>query len=124
MKKITIILGFLLAQNTIAFFPMPNMPKLPELPMFGDFNPNQLRTNFNKFSNSEPDFARERRVISQIEEAVMDGDVEYLPLKEVEKFLQFIWKVKQTSQKAVLLFCTIADNMQIGTIPSNHYAQG
>ncbi len=85
MKKITIILGFLLAQNISAFFPMPNMPKLPELPMFGDFNPNQLRTNFNKFSNSEPDFARERRVISQIEEAVMDGDVEYLPLKKGRK---------------------------------------
>lgn len=61
-----------------AKFPIPS---LPELPMFGEFNPNKLRVKFNQFVGVEPDFSRENRMIEQIEDAVLDGDVEYLPLK-------------------------------------------
>jgi hypothetical protein len=32
------------------------MPTLPNLPMFGEFNPNKLRAEFNQFVGIEPDF--------------------------------------------------------------------
>lgn len=57
------------------------VPSMPDLPMFGDFNPNQLRVQFNEFIGIKPNFLREKRIASQIEEAVMDGEVEYLKLK-------------------------------------------
>ncbi|WXU00727.1 MAG: hypothetical protein Ctma_1456 [Catillopecten margaritatus gill symbiont] len=82
MKKILLIVSVLLAQSSQALFSIPTAPKLPSMPMFGDFNPNLLRTNFNQFVGIEPDFARERRVVSQMEDSVLDGDVEYLPLKK------------------------------------------
>jgi hypothetical protein len=78
MNKIILVLSLLLTQSVLAFFPIPNLPKLP---MFGDFNPNQLRQNFNQFVGIEPDFTREKRIINEIEDAVLDGDVEYLTLK-------------------------------------------
>jgi len=85
MNKITLILSLLLTQNANAFIPIPNIPNIPsppQLPMFGNFNPNRLRAEFNQFVDTQPDFARERRVVSQIEESVMDGDVEFLPLNK------------------------------------------
>jgi hypothetical protein len=78
MNKIILVLSLLLTQSVLAFFPIPNLPKLP---MFGDFNPNQLRQNFNQFVGIEPDFAREQRIVDEIADAVIDGDAEYLPLK-------------------------------------------
>lgn len=82
MKKILLILSLLLAQSTYAFLPIPiGVPQLQDLPMFGDFNPNKLRAEFNQFVGIEPDFVREKRVVSEIEDTVLDGDVEYLPLK-------------------------------------------
>jgi pimeloyl-ACP methyl ester carboxylesterase len=51
------------------------------LPMFGEFNPNKLRAEFNQFVGIEPDFDREHRLVNQIADAVIDGDVEYLRLK-------------------------------------------
>ncbi len=78
-NKIVIMLGFVLISASHAAF----IPPLSDLPMFGDFNPNQLRRNFNTFVNgAQPDFAREARMISEIEDAVLDGDVEYLTLKD------------------------------------------
>jgi hypothetical protein len=41
--------------------------------MFGDFNPNKLRAEFNQFVGVEPDFAREQRMTNEIADAVMDG---------------------------------------------------
>ncbi|KAA0449304.1 MAG: DUF3530 family protein [Candidatus Thioglobus sp.] len=78
MSKI-LALSLLLVQSSYAF--VPSMPALPGLPMFGDFNPNKLRAEFNQFVGVEPDFSREKRLVSEIEDAVLDGDVEYLPLK-------------------------------------------
>jgi hypothetical protein len=46
-------------QNVYAGFPLPFMPTLPNLPMFGEFNPNKLRAEFNQFVGIEPDFDRE-----------------------------------------------------------------
>ncbi|CAC9477048.1 hypothetical protein, partial [uncultured Gammaproteobacteria bacterium] len=57
------------------------MPTLPNLPMFGEFNPNKLRAEFNQFVGIEPDFDREHRLVNQIADSVIDGDVEYLRLK-------------------------------------------
>jgi hypothetical protein len=39
------------------------MPTLPNLPMFGGFNPNKLRAEFNQFVGIEPDFDREHRLV-------------------------------------------------------------
>jgi hypothetical protein len=57
------------------------MPSMPDLPMFGEFNPNVLRQEFNQFIGIEPDFAREERIVAEIEDSVMEGEVEYLTLK-------------------------------------------
>ncbi|WP_201341871.1 hypothetical protein [Abyssogena phaseoliformis symbiont] len=84
LSKYLLVLIVLFSQVSIAF--IPNMPQLPGLPMFGDFNPNQLRRNFNKFVGTEPDYARETRMVSQIEDAVLDGEVEYLSLKNKRQF--------------------------------------
>ncbi|CAC9609480.1 hypothetical protein [uncultured Gammaproteobacteria bacterium] len=84
-KKTIWILSLLFAQVSYAIFPIPSMPNLPNLPMFGDFNPNKLRAEFNQFVGVEPDFAREQRMTNEIADAVMDGDVEYLPLKSGKK---------------------------------------
>ncbi|MDC9715578.1 MAG: DUF3530 family protein [Gammaproteobacteria bacterium] len=82
MNKILLSLTILVCtQGVYAGFPLPFMPKLPDLPMFGDFNPNKLRTEFNQFVGIEPDLLREQRMVDEIADAVMDGDVEYLPLK-------------------------------------------
>jgi hypothetical protein len=79
LGKYLLVLIVLFSQMSIAL--IPNIPKLPELPMFGDFNPNQLRRNFNKFVGIKPNYVREIRMVSQIEDAVLDGEVEYLSLK-------------------------------------------
>lgn len=72
-----------LTQTGTAFanVPVPNIPIFPEVPVFGDFNPNQLRRDFNQFIGVEPNYQRENRLIDQIEDAILDGEVEYLPLK-------------------------------------------
>jgi len=75
--KLILVLGLLFSQIT---FSLPF--GLPELPKFGEFNPNSLRQFFNEFTNAKPDFERESRMIDEIEESVMDGDVEYLPLED------------------------------------------
>ncbi len=82
LNRIVLIFALLFSQMTLAFLPkMADLPELPKLPMFGDFDPNDLRKFFNEFTEDKPDFEREARMIGEIEESVMDGDVEYLPLK-------------------------------------------
>lgn len=83
LNKIVLIFALLFSQSTLAFLPkMSDLPELPKLPMFGDFDPNELRKFFNEFTEDKPDFEREARMIGEIEESVMDGDVEFLPLKD------------------------------------------
>ncbi len=77
LNKILLVIGLLFSQVSLS------LPfALPELPKFGDFDPNSLRQFFNEFTDAKPDFDRESRMVSEIEDAVMDGDVEYLPLSE------------------------------------------
>lgn len=79
MKKLLLVLSLLSTQHIYAFFPMANgIPELPSLPIFGDFDPNRLRVHFNEFTGVQPDFSRESRVVNQIADSVIDGDVEYL----------------------------------------------
>ena len=75
--KLILVMGLFFPQIT---FSLPF--GLPELPKFGEFNPNSLQQFFNEFTNAKPDFERESRMIDEIEESVMDGDVEYLPLED------------------------------------------
>lgn len=77
LSKLILVMGLSFSQITFA------LPfSLSELPKFGDFDPNSLRQLFNEFTDSKPDFERETRMINEIEDSVMDGDVEYLPLKD------------------------------------------
>ncbi|RUM86005.1 MAG: hypothetical protein DSZ20_04485 [Candidatus Thioglobus sp.] len=77
LSKLILVMGLSLSQITLA------LPfGLSELPKFGDFDPNSLRQLFNEFTDTKPDFERETRMIAEIEDSVMDGDVEYLPLKD------------------------------------------
>jgi len=77
LSKLILAIGLSLSQITLA------LPfSLPELPKLGDFDPNSLRQFFNEFTDAKPDFERETRMINEIEDSVMDGDVEYLPLKD------------------------------------------
>jgi len=77
LSKLILVIGLSLSQITLA------LPfNLTELPKFGDFDPNSLRQLFNEFTGAKPDFERETRMIAEIEDSVMDGDVEYLPLKD------------------------------------------
>ena len=77
LSKLILVMGLSFSQITFA------LPfSLPELPKFGDFDPNSLRQLFNEFTDTKPDFERETRMINEIEDSVMDGDVEYLPLKD------------------------------------------
>jgi len=72
----------MLSQASFALFSLDDFPIFPKLSTVGDFNPSFLQRTFNQFTDDKPDFERETRMIGEVEEAVMDGDVEYLPLAE------------------------------------------
>lgn len=77
MKKIIIIVSLLvLSIQIFAFFPLPPMPL--KLPIFDVNNPLQF---FNQWTDQRPDFAREKRIINQIEDSIIDGEVELLATK-------------------------------------------
>ncbi|MEO1890289.1 MAG: DUF3530 family protein [Candidatus Thioglobus sp.] len=82
LNKILVTLTLMLSQAGFALFSLDDFPKFPSLSKIGDFDPSVLQRTFNQFTNDKPDFERETRMIGEIEEAVMDGDVEYLPLAE------------------------------------------
>ena len=63
-----------------SFSDFSQLPKFPELPKLEGFDTTSLQKLYNQFTEDKPDFAREDRMIGEIEDAVMDGDVEYLPL--------------------------------------------
>jgi hypothetical protein len=45
-------------------------------------NRSMLLEHYNEYTQNSPDFEREDRIIGEIEESVMDGDVEYLSLAD------------------------------------------
>ncbi|WP_428087304.1 DUF3530 family protein [Candidatus Thioglobus sp.] len=65
-----------------SFPSLDDLPKFPNLPIIGDFNPSFLQKSYNQFTDAKPDFERENRMISEIEDSVLDGDVEYLSLAD------------------------------------------
>ena len=81
LNKIILTFGLVFSQASLALLGLDNFPKFPILQKVGDFDPSSLQKFYNKFTDAEPDYAREDRMIAEIEDAVMDGDVEYLPLK-------------------------------------------
>jgi len=99
LSRLILIMGLLFSQASLA------LPfGLPELPNFGDFDPNSLRRSFNEFIGVEPDFDREDRMVGEIEESVMDGDVEFLPLsKDREVFSIFMEADADTPKGGVVL---------------------
>jgi hypothetical protein len=82
LNKILLTSVLMLSHASFASFSLDDFPKFPSLSKIGDFDPSVLQRTFNQFTNDKPDFERETRMIGEIEEAVMDGDVEYLPLAE------------------------------------------
>ena len=82
LNKILLTLTLLLSQASFALFSLSDFPKFPSLSKVGGFNPSALQRTFNQFTNDKPHYAREERMISEIEDAVMDGDVEYLPISD------------------------------------------
>ncbi len=80
LNRILLTLTLTLSQASFALFSLDDFPKFPKLPIVGDFDPASLQRTFNQFTDAKPDFERENRMISEIEDAVMDGDVEYLPI--------------------------------------------
>jgi pimeloyl-ACP methyl ester carboxylesterase len=81
LNKIILTFGLVFSQASLALLGFDDLPKFPILQKVGDFDPSSLQKFYNKFTDAEPDYAREDRMIAEIEDAVMDGDVEYLPLK-------------------------------------------
>ncbi len=81
LNKIILTFGLVFSQASLALLGLDDLPKFPILQQVGDFDPSSLQKFYNKFTDAEPDYTREDRMIAEIEDAVMDGDVEYLPLK-------------------------------------------
>ncbi len=91
-NKIIIAIVLSMSLSVSALFPnlsgfpaIPTMPVAPTMPKMGGFTPQVLQKFYNQFTDIKPDLRRENRLISEIEEAVMEGDVEYLPLSNNRK---------------------------------------
>ena len=83
LNKVVFISILFLTQAVQAFLPnFDARVKFPELPKIGDFDPSVLQKMYNQFTESKPDYERESRMIGEIEDAVMDGDVEYLSISD------------------------------------------
>ncbi len=82
LNKILLTLTLILSQASLALFSLDDFPKFPKLPTIGNFDPSSLQRTFNQFTDKKPDYEREGRMVSEIEDAVMDGDVEYLALAD------------------------------------------
>ncbi len=77
-NKIIFFIIFTYSNLSFAFF--PKLPDFPELPKIGEFDPKILQDFYNQYTEVQPNYEREKRMIGEIEDAVMDGDVEYLPI--------------------------------------------
>lgn len=82
LNKILLTLTLILSQASLALFSLDDFPKFPKLLTIGNFDPSSLQRTFNQFTDKKPDYEREGRMVSEIEDAVMDGDVEYLALAD------------------------------------------
>ncbi len=82
LNKILLTLTLILSQASLALFSLDDFPKFPKLLTIGNFDPSSLQRTFNQFTDKKPDYEREGRMVSEIEDAVMDGDVEYLTLAD------------------------------------------
>jgi len=104
-NKIITITALSFSLNAFAFLPsLDSFPKFPELPKVGSFDPTYLQKFYNQFTSAQPDSDRENRMISEIEEAVMDGDVEYLPLpQDKEVFSIFMEAQKEEAKGGVIV---------------------
>ena len=94
-----------LSLNATAFLPdFSSSLKFPELPTIKGFDPTSLQTLYNQFTNAKPDFDREDRMISEIGDAVMDGDVEFLSLKgDKEVFSIYMENESETAKGGVII---------------------
>lgn len=100
LNKIITIVSLTISLNVLAFFPNFNdFPKFPKLPIIGDFNPEFLQKFYNQFTGVKPNLIRESRMISEIEEAVMDGDVEFLPLASDKEVFSIYMESERDSFK-------------------------
>ncbi|HIM58119.1 MAG TPA: DUF3530 family protein [Gammaproteobacteria bacterium] len=82
LNKILLTLTLILSQASFALFSLDDFPKFPKLLTIGNFDPSSLQRTFNQFTDKKPDYEREGRMVNEIEDAVMDGDVEYLTLAD------------------------------------------
>ena len=78
LNKFLLVLSLMVSQASLAI--LPNFDNFPKLPMLGDFDPSILQKFYNQFTDQKPDFEREARLVAPIEDSLMDGDVEYLPI--------------------------------------------
>jgi len=66
-------------------------------------NPSMLLEHYNEFTKNTPDFDREDRIISEIEESVMDGDVEYLELPEDKEVFSIYTESELDDSKGAII---------------------
>lgn len=94
LNKSIIFITMLFTQTLLAM-PIPN---LPTMPIFSDFEP-KVMSQFYNWLNSQPDFNREKRVVSEIEDSILDGDVEYLTLKNGAKIFSIYTESEADNSK-------------------------
>ena len=100
LNKLIISIALSLSLNVSAFFPsFDSLPEFPELPKIGNFDPQSLQKYYNQFTDAKPDLERENRMIGEIEDAVMDGDVEYLPLANDQEVFSIFMETEDEAPK-------------------------
>jgi len=99
LNKILLTFTLMLSQASFALFSLDDFPIFPKLSTVGDYNPSILQRTFNQFTDDKPDYDRETRMIGEIEEAVMDGDVEYLPLENDKEFFSIYMEPESDAPK-------------------------
>lgn len=114
MNKFIIFIAFF-SSASLAFFPLPPLPNMPPiLPLFDNANPARF---FNQWTSQKPDFVREKRVVEQIEDAILNGEVVRLNTKNNGKVFA-IW-TEAESEKAkggVIVLHSRAMNPNWGTV--------
>lgn len=95
MNKIITLILLVFTLNTQAFFQFPSI----------NFNLNDDKyQNFAELLDKyQPDFAREERIINQIEDSVIDGDVEYLKVGNKEIFAIYTQSEEDKSKGGVII---------------------
>jgi hypothetical protein len=77
--------------------------RFPELPLIEGYDTKKLQLEYNLFTELKPNVERESRMISEIEESVMDGDVEYLPLSDDREFFSIYMEAEEESKGSVII---------------------